>query len=189
MSVGVDSADLTGLLAAWGGGDGSALGRLMPLVVAELHRLARRALRGERSDHVLQAAGLVNEAYLRLAGQRSVRFQNRAHFFAIAARIMRRVLVDHAREKACAKRGAGRTFELHEASTAAGERPRALVALDDALGALARADERRSRVVEMRYFGGFSVEEIAGVLGVHPDTVTRECRRARLFLRREIEGG
>ena len=180
--------EVTDLLAAWSGGDRAALDRLLPLVEAELHWLAQRYLRRERQGHTLQTTALVNEAYLRLVDQRQVRWQNRAHFFGIAAQVMRRILIDHARRIAYAKRGAGATrISLDEACVLAPERATELVALDDALSALARVDERKGRVVELRYFGGLSVEETAEVLGVHPDTVTRDFRRAKAFLRRELE--
>lgn len=182
------SQDVTGLLAAWAQGDRAAFERLVPLVERELHLLARRYLRRERPGHTLQTTALVNEAYLRLVGQRDPRWQNRAHFFGIAARMMRRILIDHARKLAYAKRGGGAPrVPLDEACIVSEERAAELVALDDALEALARVDERKSRLVELRYFAGLSVEECAEVLGVHPDTVTREWRRAKAFLRRELE--
>ena len=181
--------DVTELLQAWGGGDQDAFDRLLPLVEAELHRLAHGYLGRERLGHTLQTTALVNEAYLKLVRQR-VEWQNRAHFFAIAATVMRRILVDHARRVAFAKRGGGiRPLPLDEACVLDDRRADALMALDDALRSLARIDLRKSRVVEMRYFGGLSVEETAEVLGVHPDTVTRDWRGARAFLRREIESG
>ena len=183
------SDEVTELLAAWSRGDQSAGERLMPLVERELQLLARRYLRRERRDHTLQTTALVNEAYLRLAGQRDPRWQNRAHFYGIAARIMRRILVDHARKVSYAKRGGGAPkVSFDETCMMAPERSSELIALDDALQALAQVDERKCRVVEMRYFAGLSVEECAEVLGVHPDTVTREWRRAKAFLRREIAG-
>lgn len=182
------SEEVTGLLAAWSRGDQGALARLVPLVERELQLLAHRYLRRERPDHTLQTTALVNEAYLRLVGQREPNWQNRAHFFGIAAQMMRRILIDHARKVAYAKRGGGAPkVSLDEACVVGEERAAELVALDDALGALARVDERKSRVVELRYFAGLSVEECAEVLGVHPDTVTREWRRAKAFLRRELE--
>lgn len=181
--------EVTDLLAAWSRGDHAALERLMPLVERELQLLAHRYLRRERRDHTLQTTALVNEAYLRLAGQRDPRWQNRAHFFGIAASMMRRILIDHARKVAYAKRGGGAPkVSFDETCVMAPERSAELVALDDALHALARVDERKCRVVELRYFAGLSVEESAEVLGVHPDTVTREWRRAKAFLRRELEG-
>ena len=189
MSAGdAPTADVTGLLAAWAQGDRAALDRLLPVVEAELRLLAHRYLRRERPDHTLQTTALVNEAYLRLVDQRTGRWQGRAHFFGIAAQMMRRILIDHARRVAYAKRGGGAAkLSLDEACVVSEERASELVALDDALATLATVDERKSRVVELRYFGGLSVEETAEVLGVHPDTVTREWRRARAFLRRELE--
>jgi RNA polymerase sigma factor (TIGR02999 family) len=180
--------EVTDLLAAWSRGDHAALERLMPLVEHELQLLAHRYLRRERPDHTLQTTALVNEAYLRLAGQRDPRWQNRAHFFGIAASMMRRILIDHARKVAYTKRGGGAPkVSFDETCVMAPERSAELVALDDALLALAKVDERKCRVVELRYFAGLSVEESAEVLGVHPDTVTREWRRAKAFLRRELE--
>jgi RNA polymerase sigma factor (TIGR02999 family) len=179
---------VTDLLVAWSRGDAEALERLAPLVESELRLLAHRFMRRERPGHTLQTTALVNEAYLRLVGQREPRWQNRAHFFGIAARMMRRILIDHARKVAYAKRGGGAPrISLDEACIVSEERAAELVALDDALLALAGVDERKCRVVELRYFAGLSVEESAEVLGVHPDTVTREWRRAKAFLRRELE--
>lgn len=182
--------DITGLLEAWAGGDQAALEELMPLVENELHRLAHRYLERERRGHTLQTTALVNEAYLRLVDQRRVLWQGRSHFVAIAAKMMRRILIDHARRLAYAKRGGGaKRISLDEVCELAEERAADLVALDDALELLGSLDERKSRVVELRYFGGLSVEETATVLGVHPDTVTRDWRTARAFLRRELEAG
>ena len=181
--------EMSRLLAAWGDGDREALDRLYPLVEHELHRLARGYMRRERPDHTLQTTALVNEAYLKLIDQREVRWQNRAHFFGIAAQIMRRILIDHARKHAYAKRGGGAVHvPLDEAAVLTKARAAELVALDEALTALAALDERKGRVVELRYFGGLSVEEAAEVLGVSPDTVTRDWRRAKAFLRREMGG-
>jgi len=181
--------DVTELLQAWCGGDDRALDQLLPLVEAELHELAHRYLARERVGHTLQTTALVNEAYLRLVRQQ-VRWQNRAHFFGIAATLMRRILIDHARRISYAKRGGGaRPLSLDEACAVGPQRADELVALDDALRSLSRVDERKSRVVELRYFGGLSVEETAEVLGVHADTVTRDWRGAKAFLRREIESG
>lgn len=190
MSSGAVPPDsVTDLLVAWSQGDQAALERLIPLVERELRLLAHRYLRRERRNHTLQTTALVNEAYLRLVGQREPRWQNRTHFFGIAARMMRRILIDHARSVASAKRGGGaRALSLDEGCVLGEERAAELVALDDALQALALVDERKCRVVELRYFAGLSVDESAAVLGVHPDTVTREWRRAKAFLRRELEG-
>jgi RNA polymerase sigma factor (TIGR02999 family) len=181
--------EMTQLLAAWSEGDPSALDKLAPLVYAELHHLARRYMRRERPDHTLQTTALVNEAYVRLIDQRDVRWQNRAHFFAIAAQMMRRILIDHARKRASAKGGGGGKLSLEEAAMLSDERAAELVALDEALERLAEIDERKSKIVEMRFFGGLSVEEIANVIGVSPDTITREWRRAKAWLHREIAKG
>jgi RNA polymerase sigma-70 factor, ECF subfamily len=187
---GAPEDEVTALLDAWAGGDRAALDRLLPLVQDELHRLAHRYLQRERVGHTLQTTALVHEAYLRLVDQRRVRWQNRAHFFGIAAQMMRRILIDHARKLAFAKRGGGAPrISLDEACELGEERAGELVALDDALQSLARVDQRKCRVVELRYFGGLSVEETAEVLGVHPDTVTRDWRTAKAFLRREIAAG
>ena len=175
------------LLAAWSNGDKSALDKLIPIVERELHELAHRCLRRERSDHTLQTTALVNEAYLRLVDQRRTCFQNRAHFFAIAAQIMRRILMNHARDRAAEKRGGGaRKVSIEEAAVMSDERAEELLALEEALETLAELDERKARVVELRYFGGLSVEETAEVLGVHPNTVTREWGQAKAFLHREL---
>jgi RNA polymerase sigma factor (TIGR02999 family) len=180
---------VTELLQAWCEGDRDALDRLVPLVEDELHQLAHHYLSRERASHTLQTTALVNEAYLKLVRQH-VRWQNRAHFFGIAATLMRRILIDHARGLAYAKRGGGAlVLSLDETCLVGEQRADELVALDDALCALASVDVRKSRVVELRYFGGLSVEETAEVLGVHPDTVTRDWRGAKAFLRREIESG
>jgi RNA polymerase sigma factor (TIGR02999 family) len=182
-------ADVTGLLLAWREGDDAALGRLLPAVERELHRLARHYMRGERAGHSLQATALVNEAYVRMVDTRRVNWQNRAHFVAMAARAMRRVLVDAARAKQYQKRGGGAvkvTFD--EGLEVASERGRDLVALDGALDALAKVDPRKVQVIEMRYFGGLSVEEAAHALGVSSDTVMRDWRLAKAWLRRELAG-
>ena len=184
------SKELTRLLVDWSNGDQAALDELMPLVYAELRKLARHYMRGERSGHTLQTTALVNEAYLRLVDQRSVRWQNRAHFFAIAAQVMRRLLVDHARTQKRAKRGGGGLqISLDEAMLMAPGRSAELLALDEALNNLAELDPRKSRVVELRHFGGLSVEEAAEVLQVSPNTVIRDWSLARAWLRREVETG
>jgi RNA polymerase sigma factor (TIGR02999 family) len=186
-SVRPASDRVTSLLVAWGRGDESALARLMPLVHQELHRLARRQMRGERSGHLLQTTALVNEAYVRLIDLSRVRWQDRAHFFAMASRLMRRILVDYARSKNYVKRGGGvRMVSLSEAAGAAGEQRADLVALDDALTALAAVDARKSQVVEMRFFGGLSVEETAEALHVSIQTVMRDWRIAKMWLLREL---
>jgi RNA polymerase sigma-70 factor (ECF subfamily) len=178
---------MTQLLVAWSNGDAAALDELAPLVYDELRRLARRHMSREREGHTLQTTALVNEAYLRLIDQHDVRWQNRAHFFAIAARMMRRILIDHARSRHYEKRGGGAPrVSLDDAAELSGGRAAELVSLDEALKALAEIDERKARVVELRYFGGLTAEEIAEVVGCSPDTVTREWRRAKAWLRREM---
>jgi RNA polymerase sigma factor (TIGR02999 family) len=182
----VDPGSVTDLLRAWRAGDETALARLTPLVHEELRRIARRCMRGERAGHSLQATALVNEAYLRLVGVQHVNWQNRAHFLAMAARLMRRVLVDIARARRYQKRGAGAIqVSLSDARRAPG-RSRDVVSLDEALHALARVDERKSRVVELRFFGGLSVAETAAALAVSPETVMRDWKLARAWLRREM---
>ena len=178
--------DVTELLAAWSGGDRSALDKLLPLVSGELHQLAHRYMSHERPDHTLQTTALVNEAYLKLVDQRVALWQNRAHFFGIAAQIMRRILLDHARAHLGARRNGGVRVPLEDVAVLDDDRTAELVALDDALQTLAQLDERKGRVVELRYFGGLSVDETAEVLGVSVDTVTRDWRRAKAFLRREM---
>ena len=176
----------TALLTAWSGGDESALRELMPLVEAELRNLARRLMRGERGGHTLQTTALVNEAYLRLVDVTRVRWEDRAHFFAMSARLMRRILVDHARSRAYFKRGGGaRHVSLDEALVGAGKGAD-LVALDDALAALALIDERKSQVVELRFFGGLTVDETAETLHISPETVARDWRFAKTWLLREL---
>lgn len=178
---------VTELLLAWGNGDRSALDELMPLVHQELRRLARSQMRGERDNHTLQTTALVNEAFLRLVDLRRIRWQDRAHFLALSAQLMRRVLVDHARSRNYQKRGGGAaTMVLDDVIVAAPERGADLVALDEALEDLARVDPRKSRVVELRFFGGLSVEETAEALRVSPETVMRDWRLAKVWLLREI---
>ena len=178
---------VTRLLSAWAAGDESALERLVPVVHQELRRLARLHMRRERAGHTLQTTGLINEAYLRLVDVRRIQWRDRAHFFAMSSRLMRRVLVDHARARGYLKRGGGvRRVSLDEAPDIAVERGRDFVALDEALAALERIDPRKSRVVEMRFFGGLSVEETAGVLKVSADTVMRDWRLAKAWLLREM---
>jgi RNA polymerase sigma factor (TIGR02999 family) len=182
----LDPPEVTRLLVAWGDGDEAALERLMPVVHQELRRLARRYMAGERQSHTLQATALVNEAYLRLIDVKKVRWQNRAHFFAMSARLMRRILVDAARSRRSLKRGAdARQVTLDDALVIA-EPGQDLIALDDALEALAVIDPRKARVIEMRFFGGLSVEETATVLQVSPDTVLRDWRLAKSWLLREL---
>lgn len=183
------SPEVTELLLAWGQGDDSALHRLMPIVQDELRRLAHHYMRGERMGHVLQTTALVNEAYLRLVDSSRVKWQNRAHFFAVSAQLMRRVLVDMARARNYDKRG-GKMVQvsLNEVMVASSERSGELVALDDALNALAEVDERASRVVELRFFGGLSIEETAEALKVSPETIKRDWTWAKVWLLREISG-
>jgi RNA polymerase sigma factor (TIGR02999 family) len=179
---------VTELLAAWGDGDRAALDALMPLVYDELRRLARSHMRRERPGNTLQTSALINEAYLRLVDQKEARWQNRAHFFGVAAQMMRRILVDHARARRYQKRGGGaRRVSLDEALVVSDERAREVVALDEALEALAAVDARKSRLVELRFFGGLSIEEAAEVLGVSPGTVMRDWTLAKAWLRRALE--
>ena len=183
------AANPTTLLLAWGRGDETALDQLIPLVHDELRRLARRHMAGERGGHTLQATALVNEAYLRLIEVNQVRWQNRAHFFATASRVMRRILVDAARARGYQKRGGGaEKVSLDEEILVSAEPRQDLIALDDALNALAAFDLRKSQVVEMRFFGGLSVEETAEALHVSADTVMRDWRLAKVWLVRELSG-
>jgi RNA polymerase sigma factor (TIGR02999 family) len=176
---------ITELLIEWRDGDETALNRLMPLVYDELRRMASHYLRRERPEHTLQTAALVNEAYLKLVDHKGMRWQNRAHFYAVAAQAMRRILVDYARSRRYAKRGGGnKMVELDEAATVAQKTAAELVALDEALKDLSNFDPRKSQIVEMRYFGGMSVEETAEVLGVSAVTVMREWRAAKAWLLR-----
>ena len=182
-------ANPTALLLAWNRGEPDALDALLPLVYEELRRLAAHYMKGERSGHTLQATALVNEAYLRLIEVQQVRWQNRAHFFAMAARLMRRILVDAARARAYQKRGGGASLlSLDEALVVPTEPGDDLVALDDALTALAAIDRRKSQVVEMRFFGGLSLDETAETLHVSRDTVKRDWNMAKLWLLRELRG-
>ena len=180
---------VTELLRAWGDGDDGALEQLTPLVEAELRRLARGYMRRERPGHTLQTTALVNEAFLRLTDARRVRWQDRAHFLGISARLMRRVLVDHARSRGYLKRGGdAERVTLDEGLITSPEPAVDVLALDRALEALATVDVRKSRVIELRFFGGLSVEETAEVLHVSADTVKRDWRLAKLWLLRELEG-
>lgn len=182
--------EVTALLQDWSGGDRKALERLVPLIYGELRRLARSYLRSERPDHTLQPTALVHEAYLRLIDQKDVVWQSRAHFFGIAAQMMRRILVDHARKRHAAKRDAAGLKIVAEADAASvSQNAPDLLALDSALDALERLDPRQARIVELRFFGGLTVEETAEVASVSPATVKREWRTARAWLRREIDGG
>jgi RNA polymerase sigma-70 factor, ECF subfamily len=182
-------SEITRLLVAWSDGDPSALEELAPLVQAELHRLAHRYMGRERAGHTLQTSALVNEAYIRLIDWKTVRWQNRAHFFGVSAGLMRRILVDFARDRRSLKRGGGALqVSLGEAEAAAVtvERGADLVALDEALTALAAVDRRKAEVVELRFFAGLSVEEVAAVLKVSSQTVARDWRLAKVWLLREL---
>jgi RNA polymerase sigma factor (TIGR02999 family) len=179
--------DITRLLIAWGAGNQSALEELAPLVESELHRLAHHYMGGERPDHILQTSALVNEAYIRLIDWKNVRWQNRAHFFAVSAQLMRRILVDFARSKQNLKRGGALQVSLSEAAAFPVERSEDLVAMDEALIALSEVDGRKSQVVEMRFFGGLSVKEVAEVLTVSEETVMRDWRLAKVWLLRELD--
>jgi RNA polymerase sigma factor (TIGR02999 family) len=180
--------EITQLLVAWGDGDQSALEALAPLVQAELHRLAHHYMGRERPGHTLQTSALVNEAYIRLIDWQNVRWQNRAHFFAVSAQLMRRILVDFARDRQYLKRGGGALrVSLSEAAAFPLARGADLVALDEALTSLAEMDRRKGQVVEMRFFGGLSVKEVAEVLKVSEETVLRDWRLAKVWLLRELD--
>jgi RNA polymerase sigma-70 factor (ECF subfamily) len=181
--------DISTLLRAWSDGDQSALARLTPIVYDELRRLARRYMKRERPGHSLQTTALVNEAYMRLVDYERMQWQNRAHFFAVSAQLMRRILVEYARRHNLKRGGAVQHVSLEEASVVGGGQDADLVALDDAMNALARIDPRKVQVVEMRFFGGLNVEETAEVLKVSPVTVKRDWRGAKLWLYRELAGG
>ena len=180
--------DATELLRAWSEGDEAALNELVPLVERELHRLARAHMRRERRSHTLQATALVNEVFLRLAQSPAPRWQNRGHFVGVAARLMRQVLVDHARSRGSRKRGGGvRRVPLENAPLITPEPELDVLAVDRALDAFAKIDPRKSRVVELRFFGGLSVDETADLLGISVETVKRDWRVAKLWLSRELE--
>lgn len=188
MTQAPNPQNITQLLAEWRDGKQSALDELYPLVYDELHRLARRYMSRERKGHTLQTTALINEAYVRLVGQK-VNWANRSHFFAISAQIMRRILIDHARRHAYAKRGGGaQQVSLDEAATFTPDQSAELIRLDEALKSLAEMDPRRSQVVELRYFGGLNNEEIAGVLNVSENTVTRDWNMARAWLYQQLTG-
>ena len=179
--------EITQLLAEWSDGNQSALDELYPLVYDELHRLARRYMSRERQGHTLQTTALINEAYVRLVDQRNVHWANRSHFFAISAQIMRRILIDHARRHAYAKRGGGaQQVSLDEAAAVTRTAGAEILRLDEALKSLAEMDPRRSQVVELRYFGGLNNEEIAGVLKISENTVTRDWNMARAWLHQQL---
>ena len=180
--------EVSTLLRAWSGGDPGALARLTPIVYDELHRLARRFMKRERPGHSLQTTALVNEAYTRLVDYKRMQWQDRAHFFAVSAQLMRRILVEHARRHNLKRGGGVQHVSLDEATIVGGDGDTDLVALDDAMNALARLDPRKVQVVEMRFFGGLSVEETAEVLKVSPVTVKRDWRSARTWLYRELTG-
>lgn len=181
--------EVTALLYAWSEGDAAALDRLMPLVYAELRRMAGRHMARERRGHTIQTTALVHEVYLRLVDQERVRWQDRTHFFAIAAQLMRRILVDHARKRLNAKRG-GRLVNLsiEAAEGISVARAAEVVAIDDALKALSGVDERKGRIVELRFFGGLSIEDTADALGVSAGTVMRDWTLVKAWLKRELSG-
>ena len=181
--------EVTSLLAAWGKGDQNALNELMPLVYNELHRMARRAWSGQDPGNTLQPTALINEAYLKLAGSEHASFQNRCHFFAVACTAMRQILVNHAHSRLARKRGSGRVrVPLEDIQLAADQEAAEVIALHEALERLQVIDPRKSRVIEMRYFGGLSIEETAEALGVSAITVNRDWRLARTWLTREMKG-
>lgn len=181
--------EITHLLAEWRDGNQSALDQLYPLVYDELHRLARRYMSRERKGHTLQTTALINEAYVRLVDQKNVAWANRSHFFAISAQIMRRILIDHARRHQYAKRGGGaRPVSLEEAAVVVPDQSEEILRLDEALKSLAEMDPRRSQIVELRYFGGLNNEEIAGVLHISENTVTRDWNMARAWLYQQLTG-
>lgn len=190
MARSASPQEVTQLLLAWGNGEQEALEKLIPLVYGELRRLAHRYMARERPGHTLQSTALVHEAYQRLVDLREVRWQNRAHFLAVSAELMRRILVDSARSRRYLKRGGEwRQVSLDEARAVSPDRRADIVALDDALRALAGVDPRKSRVVEMRFFGGLSVKETAEVLKVSPETVLRDWRLAKVWLLQQLSKG
>jgi RNA polymerase sigma factor (TIGR02999 family) len=185
----VDAGPITGLLRAWRDGDEAALDQLVPLVEGELRRLASAYMRRERHGHTLQTTALINEAFIRLVDAKDIRWNDRSHFFGISARLMRRVLVDHARARGSQKRGGGaQRVTFTETLAEASDPSLNVLALDRALDALAEVDERQARVVELRFFGGLSVEETADVLHMSTDTIKRDWRIAKQWLQRELEG-
>jgi RNA polymerase sigma factor (TIGR02999 family) len=186
----VSPRDVTALLGDWSRGDRTALNQMLPLVSAELRRVAARQLRGERADHTLQPTALVHEVFIRLVDQRQVDWQNRAHFFGVAANVMRRILIDHARRHGARKRGEGvRCVSIHEAPDVAASTETPVLALDHALDRLKTVDAQLARIVELRAFGGLTIEETAHVLGVSPSTAKRDWRTARAWLARELGSG
>lgn len=188
-SLSSGSKPVTELLVQWRGGDESALQNLLPLVYDELRRLARHYLASERTGHTLQSTALVHEAYLRLVDQSPQRIENRAHFFGIAARLMRQILVDHARARQASKRGSGCKITLDESADLSPKQDLDLVALDDALNELSRLDAQQARIVELRFFAGLSIEDTSQVLDISPATVKRSWTHARLWLHRELSRG
>jgi len=183
------SSEVTGLLRAWGQGDENALQKLMPLVYDQLHAAARRYMAGERAGHTLQTTALIHETYLRLVDVRRVEWQDRAHFLAVCAQLMRRILIDFARSRAYQKRGgAAHHVNFDEALVVTSHPDFNLVALDDALNRLAKMDEKKGKVVELRFFGGLDVKETAEVMKVSPDTVMRDWKMAKVWLLRELRG-
>ena len=183
-------SEVTGLLRAWGRGDEGAMQKLMPLVYDQLHAAARRYMAGERAGHTLQTTALIHETYLRLVDIRHVEWQDRAHFLAVCARLMRRILIDFARSRGYQKRGgAAPHVNFDEQLVVSAEPDFNLVALDDALNRLAQVDERKSKVVELRFFGGLDVKETAEVMKVSADTVMRDWKLAKVWLLRELRGG
>jgi len=182
-------AEVSGLLRAWSAGDRDALDKLTPIVYDELHRLARGYMSRERPGHSLQTTALVNEAYMRLVDYKRMKWQNRAHFFAVSAQLMHRILVEHARRRNLKRGGGVQHVSLEETAIVDGERDTDLMALDDAMVTLARLDPRKVQVVELRFFGGLSVEETAEVLKVSPVTVMRDWSTAKAWLYRELTGG
>jgi RNA polymerase sigma-70 factor (ECF subfamily) len=181
-----DRGEVSGLLRAWTDGDRGVLDRLTPIVYDELHRLARHYMRGERPGHSLQTTALVNEAYMRLVDYKGMQWQNRAHFFAVSAQVMRRILVDHARRRNLKRGGGVQHVSLEDTAIVGGDRAADLIALDDAMNELAKLDARKVQVVEMRFFGGLSVEETAEVLKVSAITVMRDWSTAKAWLYREL---
>jgi len=181
--------EITQLLAEWSDGNQTALDKLYPLVYDELHKMANRYMKRERKDHTLQTTALINEAYVRMVDQKNVHWENRAHFFAISAQIMRRILIDHARRHHYAKRGGGALkVSLDETAMVASDPAADMLLLDEALNRLTEMDPRRGQVVELRYFGGLNNEEIAGVLKISENTVTRDWNLARAWLYQELSG-
>ncbi len=182
----IENQNVTELLKKWSGGDAAALEELTPLIYAELHRIAKSYMRRERDGHTLQTSALVNEAYVRLINWETAKWENRAHFFGVSAQLMRRILVDFARKRPKIKDGYARHVSLEEAFTVTAEKDADLVALDEALNELAQFDERKAKIVELKFFGGLSVEETAEVLKISGVTVMREWSKAKAWLYREL---